>query len=522
MKSEFIEKITSPEISVEKNFIVSGNYFFSLILKNNIVELCFPLCENSSLFCFKIYDLLKEKDFEQGWIKNSFENDKIKLIIPPYRSGMYIGKIKMDVKKIEAYSKIFWEIRRDVKSLRTPWSIYPVYYSETGNILPSIAFIKEDNGLYISIGDTPDRAVLNGIYLSRIGKENLDEETKNYMERFDEFNKPILNNILLSLFFSNSICIDKNENCILASKSPKYYVSGGFWARDFIFWILPVIEKFDPERSKELIEIVLKKYWKNKGTHALYIDGRILYEGFELDQFAYYFILLERALKYKIINQNEALSYANELVQLLRTKKAKNYFLYSTELNSSDDPVRYEYVTYDNIILWYSIKKLLKRLKNSTIKEELNHITKNIKSDIMKKMVKNGKFVYSTDLKNHYEFYDDPTGSLILLPYLGFIRRDDNIYKNTLKWITSDENPFFIQGKFSGGGNRHVKHPWVHYYSNLIFSGLLDKKIIEEIPFDSGLMCETIDEKNGICLTGIHFPGSSGFFVQSILDKNRI
>jgi len=519
------EKITSPEISKERGFLIGGNYYLSIIIKQNITELCFPLCKNNSLFCFKVYDFLNENLIrEKGWLKNYYENENLKLIIPPYRYGIFVKFSELNISKIEAYSKIFWEIGAEVNTLNTSWSKYPIFYSKIGNNLPAISLLEHNNGIYVSIGDTPDNALLNGIHLSRLGENELEKETKGYFKKFLNYEKSklVFDNIMMSLFLSNGICIDSEENCILASKSPKYYVSSAYWARDFIFWTLPVLEKFDKNRSKALIETILKKYWKNKGIHALYMDGRILYDGFELDQFAYYFMLIEKAMKYKIIDYANALKYGEELLSILEKKKSKKNYLYKTELNSSDDPVKYEFVTFDNVVLWYSLKLFSKFIKNSPLKEKFDKIILNIKNDIMDNLIKNGMFVYSSDLNGHFEFYDDPTGSLLLLPYFGFISKNSKIYRNTFKWINSLKNPYFINGKYSGEGNRHVMHPWLHYFSNLLLLGYEDGKIFEKMPMDNKLLCETIDENTGDCLTGIHFPGSSGFFAYSYLKKHRI
>jgi hypothetical protein len=525
LKSDSAEKIviTSPEEIRELNYRVSGNYYLSLLIKGNVLEICFPLCSESSLACFRINNLVSENDFEgEGWIELLSQEKEVKIVIPPYRSGFYIGKRIKKGLNVEAYSKIFWEIQRSVSILNTNWSEIPVYYSSIGKYLPSIAFKEVENGLFVGVGDSPERAILNSIHLSRIGEGNMQSETEKFLSRFDGVKKKLLrDNIFVSLFYSNSICTDQEDSCIMASKSPKYYVSGGFWSRDFIFWTLPIIERYDPERAKELILLLLGKYWKHKGTHALYLDGRILYEGFELDQLSFYFLALERAIFHKILEPEKSIIMASELMDSLIVRKSDRYNLYSTYLNSSDDPVIYPYVTFDNVALWYSIHAYGARLNNTLLEKSYLEYSENIRKDVMKEMVKEGMFCYSSDLNGNYEFYDDPTGSLLLLPYLGFVDKDSDAMRNTLKWINSDRNEFRIGGKFSGLGNRHVKHPWIHGYATEVLSGFADPSIVDGIPMDGGISCETIDENNGKCLTGIHFPGSSAFLVQSLMNKSE-
>ncbi len=364
------------------------------------------------------------------------------------------------------------------------------------------------------MGDTPESAVLNNISMARDGVKKLKFETKKFFKKFQNLDKFTRDNALMAIFYSNGKCVDTEDDCILASKSPKYYVSGGFWARDFLFWTYPIIEKFDVERARHLLYVILKKYWKNKGIHALYFDGRILYPGFELDQLSYYFYLLERSFHYGVIDIKTADSLGKEILSLLKNYKSEKFHLYRTELNSSDDPVKYSYVTYSNIVLWYFIRMFGNSLKN----EKYIKLAEYIKKDIMKNMIHNNMFCYSTDLKGKYEFYDDPTGSLILLPYFGFIDFNSDVYRNTVDWIKT-KNPYLIDGKYQGCGNRHVNHPWLFYYASLILTDQLDTSFIKNLPLDNRLSCETIDENTGECLTGLHFPGCAGFIVQALLKR---
>jgi hypothetical protein len=514
--------VTSPDSVVEQNYRVTANYFLSIVLRGGTLELCFPIESASSLVCFKISRFISENDFRGvGWIENCSKEKDVKIIVPPYRPGFFIGTPVFRKLKVEAYYKIFWEIPMTVETLKVNWSDSPAYYVATGNGTPSIAFRRDENGYFIGIGDTPDRAVLNTIHLSRIGVNSLETETNKFMDRFNGVkDKVTRDNILMSIFNSNSIFIDKEDNCIMASKSPKYYVSSGFWARDFVFWVLPIIERYDTARAKELLSLLLKKYWNHKGTHALYLDGRILYDGFELDQLSYYFIALERAIAHKVIEPEDSVVRASHLMDALITRKSDQYHLYSTDLNSSDDPVTYPYVTFNNVALWYSMRTYGARIKELLLDKSYLEYSDKIREDIMKEMVSNEMFCYSTDLNGNNEFYDDPTGSLLLLPFLGFVDRESRIFKNTFDWIKSNKNEYKVEGRFSGIGNRHVKHPWVHSYVTEVLSGLTDKNILEGIPLDDGLSCETIDENDGKCHTGIHFPGSSAFLVRALMSRS--
>jgi meiotically up-regulated gene 157 (Mug157) protein len=60
----------------------------------------------------------------------------------------------------------------------------------------------------------------------------------------------------------------------------------------------------------------------------------------------------------------------------------------------------------------------------------------------------------------NYNFMDDANvPNLLSIPYLGYRTVDDEIYKNTRRFVLSDQNPYFFQGKFACGlGSPHTPH----------------------------------------------------------------
>jgi hypothetical protein len=47
--------------------------------------------------------------------------------------------------------------------------------------------------------------------------------------------------------------------------------------------------------------------------------------------------------------------------------------------------------------------------------------------------------------------------SLLALPYLGGLKPDDEVYKNTRRFVLSKDNPWFFEGKAASGvGGPHV------------------------------------------------------------------
>lgn len=74
-------------------------------------------------------------------------------------------------------------------------------------------------------------------------------------------------------------------------------------------------------------------------------------------------------------------------------------------------------------------------------------------------------FAFETDGYGSHILMDDANmPSLLALPFLGFVEKDDEIYKNTRKMILEQQgNPYYLKGKgFSGIGGPHIglSHAW--------------------------------------------------------------
>ncbi len=494
--------VTSPDEQTPPEF-VGGNYHISISGQGNVTKICFLLSNGNALFCFRIDDLFSRN--MEGFIDfSSMELNRI--YVPPHVPGIIVAKdIFGNPRNVKGFTRIFWDVERKVKQINTKWSSFPTYYSEFGSLNPSISFLVNEGFVYISVGETVERSVLNSISTARKELSAILGETRQFYSRTRRiFQSADANsNAVLSCFLSNSDTVDTHSVLPLASKSPHYYVSAGSWARDLILWNFPCIYNCDPSRGKQVLRNSIEIFMKNPGIHALYVDGRVLYDGFELDQLASIIHGLEIGKVIGVYDEPEIDERLELILEVMKKWKGKNTDLYGTELNSSDDPVSYPYVTYNNALLSTALLRLGKVVGESS--DVLQTKGKKIRDSIFEKLVVDQRLVYSSDLEGRYEFYDDPTGSLFSLPLMEFLGRDDKVFLNTKRWIESPGNTYYIHGRYPGLSNVHVKHPWSFY---LYWKKMLGDDV--EIPsMDSGLSCETYDENTGMCATGIHFPGAS-------------
>ena len=125
----------------------------------------------------------------------------------------------------------------------------------------------------------------------------------------------------------------------------------------------------------------------------------------------------------------------------------------------------------------------------------------------------------SIDLDGRHDVYDEPPGSLQLLPYWGFCDAGDSVYRNTVDMIRSPGYRYSFAGFLFGEiGCPHAPHPWLLSVANSLLCGRLEHStdILKNAAMDNGIACESIDETTGACTTGEAFATCAGFVCHAL------
>lgn len=128
---------------------------------------------------------------------------------------------------------------------------------------------------------------------------------------------------------------------------------------------------------------------------------------------------------------------------------------------------------------------------------------------------------WSIDLNGSHDVYDEPPGSLQLLPFFDFCSPTDEIYRNTVAMIRSPEYKYsFANSPINEIGCPHAPHPWILSLANSLLCGRVEhcRAILEKISMDNGIACESVDEVTGYCTTGEAFATCAGFLCHSIRE----
>ena len=400
---------------------------------------------------------------------------------------------------------------------------------------------------YFSINLERDGARTGALHLRRRGWEKLLAETRGWLAAHSHpvedqaLNSLYHENLFFNYFFAQSLCLDQHELALMTSRSRSYYVSAAYWARDACLWSFPALLLVDRRQARRALEAMLTRYLPNAAQHALYLNGEVLYPGFELDQACAPLIALDHYLrvtgKRDLLQQSWLPATLSLAYETLCERFDPQMGMFSTFLTPHDDPADYPFITYDNVLVWRTLEILadldeigathyqsvshLKRASHLKSSAQLRQQAETLKQTILQKCVREGpfgmQFVAAIDEAGNCDWADLPGGSWSLFPYFGFCSADDPVYQNSLKWLYSDQNPYYYAGKYGGVGAAHFPYPSGFDLANRLLRkdpGAL--VLVKQLKLDQGLACESFDPQTGEVRTGAAFATLAGFLAYGI------
>lgn len=337
-------------------------------------------------------------------------------------------------------------------------------------------------------------------------------------------------NMFFNFFFASGITMDTEEFVLVTSRSPRYYVSAAYWDRDSLLWSFPSILLVDADYAKEMLEYVFSRQIKNIGIHSRYIDGTVLEPGFELDELCAPILALYSYAKqtgdFRILSRPLFSSGIERILKILASKRHPEKDLYETFLQPTDDTVVHPYLTYDNVLVWKALRDLSEMygvIGEQELSRDLLLMSEKVQKAVWGNCVVeySGRkvFAWSLDLKGAWNIYDEPPGSLQLLPHFGFCSENDIVYQNTIDEIRKPEYPYSFSGcNIAEIGCEHAPHPWILSVANSLLCGRKEhsRDILLKTAMDNGIACESVDENTGECTTGAAFATCAGFLAYSV------
>ena len=326
-------------------------------------------------------------------------------------------------------------------------------------------------------------------------------------------------NLFFCIFFSTGRTLDTEELVLVTSRSPRYYVSAAYWDRDSLLWSFPAVLDADAALAREMLGYVFGRQRRNIGVHSRFIDGTVLEPGFELDELMAPVIALERYVDAtgdrSVLADPDVLRGIEEILKKLDAERAGSCELYETFLQPTDDERVYPYITYDNVLVWRALRALGRLFE----RPELTERAERVRRAIYDNCIFEGAFAWSVDLAGGHDVYDEPPGSLLLLPYYGFCDWDDPVYLKTAAMIRSPDYAYSFAGcEIAEIGCPHAPHPWLLSIGNSLLCGRAESALqhLRRTRLDNGIACESVDEHTGECTTGEAFATCAGFICHAL------
>ena len=391
--------------------------------------------------------------------------------------------------------------------------------------------------LYLGVAAETDGARTTAMHLSRVGWEALYRRTAAKLGSLsargpDDGLGPIYRrNLYFGYFYSQAEALE-GGTVLLTSKSPHYYVSGAYWARDSLLWFFPMLLQVDIERARTVLETAFARYAAWPGEHAQYLSGPPLYPGFELDQAATYPLALARFAEAGGDRDlvAELRRPLGAVVSRVRAQRHAELALYRTFLSPTDDPVPHPYLAYDNALLSTALLRLAPHVDDAQLAAWARAECQAIRQALYRYGCMQGPFgpmfAFAFEPGGEQVAGDEPAGSLTLLAHLGFCVSDDPVFRATVRWALSACNPYHFDGAFPGEGSAHFPFPSGFSLANRLLLGETPWReeavaVLRHAPLDGGLVPESYDRDTGQVRTGAAL-ATLAAFVSYALSKDQL
>ncbi|KAF5321078.1 hypothetical protein D9619_000858 [Psilocybe cf. subviscida] len=206
--------------------------------------------------------------------------------------------------------------------------------------------------------------------------------------------------------------------------------------------------------------------------------------------------------------------------------------LVGTHHRPSDDLSVFAFLTPANAMLSVELTNLADILDATgqlrNVSQQAKTWSSRIHDAILKTTIVDNIYAYETNgFGGRYVMDDANVPSLLSLPYLGFLDKNDAAYVATRKLLLSNRNPYYAAGKkFNGIGGPHVDawHPWPMSHISAIFGTDNDQEILTHLYTIAnntnglGLIHESQSIFDSTSYTRSWFAWANSYFAEMILD----
>src|SRR5665213_1839329 len=206
----------------------------------------------------------------------------------------------------------------------------------------------------------------------------------------------------------------------------------------------------------------------------------------------------------------------------------------------SDDATIFPFLIPSNFFAVVSMRNAAEMVKmisnNNTLANECNELAKEIENALAQYALINEKrfgkiYAYEVNGFGSFNLMDDANvPSLLSLPYLNAVKRDDPVYENTRNFVLSGDNPFFFNGSAGEGiGGPHAGMDMIWPLS-IIMRGLTSSdsnevkyclQMLKNSNAGTGFMHESFNKNDASKFTRKWFAWANTIFGELILHTAK-
>lgn len=340
-------------------------------------------------------------------------------------------------------------------------------------------------------------------------------------------------NLLFAYYAGVARAIDDDRLYLVRSRSPSHGACAVFDEREALLWLLPALTAADPFVAREALLRSFEQYSHHPGQRTRYLDGGVIEPGLCLDQLAAYAIALDRYVSDTnddaVLDEPLLQDVLRELDNVLFNRLDPEHFLVATELLPSGDKADPPFVAYDNVLVWRFAEALprLWRRRPGDAPPRFERAGDEIAAALWQRCTVevDGMRVigYMSDLHGTVLVYDDPAGSLRLLPYLGFCDAEDPIWTNTMELLHSSQYPLWL-GSASYPGFATRARPRTPAFASVCADLLTPRReeairLLRRLELDGGVAGESYDPATGRIADGPFSAPLAGFLAWALLHE---
>ncbi len=305
---------------------------------------------------------------------------------------------------------------------------------------------RVEDAFYIGAGPERDGAEATVAVMRRRGWKELLRITTDTLRSFeqsignDALDRLINRNLLLAYFYGVGRALDDAHFYLVRTRVP--WNSHGLTVNDWeaLTWTIPAVQLADADLARELILRMCELHGYAPGTGVHYLDGTLFQAGFSLEGASAYAIAVERYISQTgddLIVEEPAV--ADTLYQShddIEARRDKRWPLYSTEVTPDGEPVVHPYGAHANAVVAQAMEMFKRTLDEKTAEKVED--AEAIRAALRRKFATTedaatAVLLSSIDLAGASSSADDPVASLYWLPFYEGIRREDSVYRRTVR-----------------------------------------------------------------------------------------